>query len=77
MPPDDQLSSLGVKIVIYLRKGKICEFYTEICQFLIENTQSGPAAHVEAIEEVSDPLDGASDQFYVFSVDPVGLQIKY
>ena len=48
--------------------------HTEICEFLIEDTQSGPATHVETIEEVRDPLDGASDQLYVFSVDPVSLQ---
>ena len=47
---------------------------TEICEFLIEDTQSGPATHVETIEEVRDPLDGARDQFYVFSVHPVSLE---
>ena len=47
---------------------------TEICEFLIEDTQSGPATHVETIEEVRDPLDGARDELYVFSVDPVSLQ---
>ena len=46
---------------------------TEICEFLIEDTQSGPAAHVKTIEEISDPLDGAGDQLYVFSVDPISL----
>ena len=48
---------------------------TEICEFLIEDTQSGPAAHVETIEEVSDPLDGACDELYVFPVDPVRLRL--
>ena len=48
--------------------------FTEICEFLIENAQPGPTAHVETIEEVGDPLDGASDQLYIFSVHPVSLQ---
>ena len=47
---------------------------TEICQLLVENAESGPAAHVKAIEEVCNSLDGASDQLYIFSVHPVSLK---
>ena len=47
---------------------------TEICELLIENTESGSAAHVEAVEEVCDPLDTSGDQLYVLPVHPVSLE---
>ena len=52
----------------------MCFYVTEVCQLLVENTESGPAAHVKAIEEVCDPLDRAGDELDVLSVDPVSLE---
>ena len=47
---------------------------TEVCELLIEDTESGPAAHVKAVEEVSDPLDASSDELNVLPVHPVSLE---
>ena len=47
---------------------------TEVCELLIEDTQSGPAAHVKAVEEVSDPLDASGNELNVFPVHPVSLE---
>ena len=47
---------------------------TEVCELLIEDTEPGPAAHVKAVEEVSDPLDASSDELNVLPVHPVSLE---
>ena len=49
---------------------------TQVGQLLVEDAKSGPAAHVEAIEEVCDPLDAACDQLNVLPVHPVSLECK-
>ncbi len=38
---------------------------------------TSPARHIKGIEEVGNPLDGAGDQFNVFSVHPISLKIIY
>ena len=47
---------------------------TEVCELLIEDTEPGPAAHVKAVEEVSDPLDASGNELNVFPVHPVSLE---
>ena len=49
---------------------------TQVGQLLVEDAEPGPAAHVEAIEEVCDPLDAAGDQLNVLPVHPVSLECK-
>ena len=47
---------------------------TEVGELLVEDTEPGPAAHVKAVEEVSDPLDASSDELNVLPVHPVSLK---
>ena len=49
-------------------------FPLEVSELLVEDTQPGPAAHVKAVEEVSDPLDASGDELNVLPVHPVGLE---
>ena len=48
--------------------------FTEISELLVEDAEAGAAAHVEAVEEVRDPLDAPRDQLDVLPVHPVRLQ---
>ena len=46
------------------------------CYLLIKTEhERKPAAHVEAVEEVRDPLDAAGDELDVLPVDPVRLRL--
>ena len=47
---------------------------TEVGELLVEDTEPGPAAHVKAVEEVSNPLDASSDELNVLPVHPVSLE---
>ena len=60
----------GTQNVQYYIRNKI----TKVGELLVEDTQPGPAAHVKAVEEVSDPLDAARDQLNVFPVHPISLE---
>ena len=48
--------------------------FTEISELLVEDAEAGAAAHIEAVEEVRDPLDAPRDQLDVLPVHPVRLQ---
>ena len=50
-------------------------FPLEVSELLVEDTQPGPAAHVKAVEEVSDPLDASGDELNVLPVHPVSLSL--
>ena len=47
----------------------------EIRELLVEDAEAGAAAHVEAVEEVRDPLDAPCDQLDVLPVNPVRLSL--
>ena len=49
--------------------------FTEISELLVEDAEAGAAAHVEAVEEVRDPLDAPRDKLDVLPVHPVRLSL--
>ena len=50
--------------------------FTEIGELLVEDAEAGAAAHIEAVEEVRDPLDAPRDQLDVLPVYPVRLSLS-